>query len=78
MHKNCSACLNSTALGHYLNIKHLDFRHKNNSTLGILSKEINMLVAYVHACCKQCNHINMHTTCTCVYCIVDKWQCFNY
>ena len=32
--------MNDAALWHYLGTKHLDFRHENNSTPGILIKEI--------------------------------------
>ena len=34
------APLNNTALWHYLGTKHLDFRRENNSTPGVLIKEI--------------------------------------
>ena len=32
--------MNNTALWHYLGTKCLDFRHENNSTLGVLIEEI--------------------------------------
>ena len=36
MHKNSSTPLNNTALWDYLSTKHLDFKHENNSTPGVL------------------------------------------
>ena len=40
VYKNSSALSNNTATWHYLGTKHLDFRHENNSTPGVLIKEI--------------------------------------
>ena len=40
MYKNSNAPSNNTALWHYLGTKYLDFRSKNNSTPGVLIKEI--------------------------------------
>ena len=40
MHKNSSAPSNNAALWHYLGTKQLDFRQENNSTPGVLIKEI--------------------------------------
>ena len=50
MYKNSSAPLNNTALWHYLGKKHLEFRHENNSTPGILIKEIRYteICRYIH------------------------------
>ena len=44
LYKNSSAFSINTALWHYLGTKHLDFRHENNSTPGVLIEEIR----YVH------------------------------
>ena len=44
MYKNSSAPSSNTTLQHYLGIKHLDFRRKNNSTSGILIEEIRYIV----------------------------------
>ena len=40
MSKNSSTPWNNTALWHYLGTKHLGFEHENNSTPGVLIKEI--------------------------------------
>ena len=40
MYKNSSALLNNTTVWHYLGTKHLDFRHENNSTPGVLIEKI--------------------------------------
>ena len=40
MHKNSSTSSNTTTLTHYLGTKHLDYRDENNSTLGVIIKEI--------------------------------------
>ena len=40
MFKNSSIPSNNTTLWHYLGTKHLDFRHENKSTPGVLIEEI--------------------------------------
>ena len=40
MYINSSAPLNNTTLWYYLCTKHLDFRYEDNSTPGMLIKEI--------------------------------------
>ena len=39
LYENSSASLIGTTLWHYLGTKHLDFRHENNSALGVLIEE---------------------------------------
>ena len=43
MYKNSSEPSKNTALWHYLGTKHLDFRHENISTPGVLIEEIRYL-----------------------------------
>ena len=43
MYKTSSAPLNNTTLWHCLGTEHLDFRCENNSTPGVLIKEIQTL-----------------------------------
>ena len=47
MHKNSSTPSSNIALWHYLGTKHLDYRHENNSTPGVLIKEIQQLYGKV-------------------------------
>ena len=48
MYKNSSTLFNNTALRHYVCTKHLNFRRENNSTLGVLIKEIAIVCGYVN------------------------------
>ena len=40
MYKISSVPSNNIALWHYLGTKHLDFRHENNNTPGVLIEEM--------------------------------------
>ena len=40
MYRNSSAPSSNTTLWHYLDTKQLDFSHENDSTPGVLIKEI--------------------------------------
>ena len=40
MYKNSNAPSNNTGLWYYFGTKHLDFRHENNSTPGVLIEEL--------------------------------------
>ena len=43
MYKNKSTPSNNITLWHHLGTKRLDYRHENNSTPGVLIKEIRLL-----------------------------------
>ena len=47
MYKNTSTPSNNIALRHYLSTKNLDFRSKNNSTLGVLIEEIRYMLLLI-------------------------------
>ena len=55
MYKNSSTPWNNTILWHYLGMKHLDFRRKNNSTPGVLVKIMVKVLIYfpVHGQVKE-------------------------
>ena len=48
MYKNSSTPSNNTTLWHYLGTKHLDFRHENKSTPGLLIEEIQYLYVLIY------------------------------
>ena len=47
-YKSSGASLISTALWYYLGTKHLDFRHENNSTPGVLIEDIQYVHMHTH------------------------------
>ena len=66
MHKNSSTSSNNTAPRHYLHMKHLHFKHDNNSTPGVLIEEIWKLMN-VASCLNQ----TIMTICG----TMGKWMC---
>ena len=74
MYKRSSTPSNNTALWHYLSTKHLDFRHENDSTPGVLIKEMWYVhghvcaYVYIYVCVHLCVYVHLCIfVCVCLY-----------
>ena len=65
MYKISSTPSNNTTLWHYLGIKHLDFRHENNSASEVLIKEKQYILC-VCACMRACMCVYNTYICMCI------------